>query len=223
MLGDNNGDNDDKHDEGATISGCRSLPAGHRVTSEASHESLPGLPPLVGPEAVRPVLSPTEFVRLWTEQSRPLLSFILSSIPNWNEAEEVLQDVGTTAWEKREQFEVGTNFGAWVQQIAKFKTLSHIKRMGRQSPTDVTLVDLLSQESARRTDETDRRHTALAQCVQKLSAKDRQLLQMRYGRNWRAGRIGEAIGRSTGAIYTALHRIHRALQNCVATQLKVAE
>lgn len=165
-------------------------------------------------------LPPAEFVRLWTSESRRLLSFLASLGLNWSDAEEVLQEVSVTAWEKRDEFRPGSNFGAWVRQIAKFKALSRFRLNGSKPVPSDSLADLIADEFESRSAELDERHSALESCVKKLAPKDIQLLQLRYGREFQANAIADAVGRSVGAVYTALHRIHRALHACVSLQME---
>lgn len=184
------------------------------------NRTRPDQPPF--PLTAKP-LSEGEFVRLWTIESRKLHAFVMSLVPNWNEAEEVLQEVGTTAWEKRGDFIPGTSFSAWLRQIARFKALSVLKQRGRGGIPSDTLTELLAAEADDLAEGFDERQTALVQCIDKLSQKDRRLLQLRYGSQCKASVIADAVGRSVNAIYTALHRVHKTLHDCVTSRLEVAE
>ena len=53
------------------------------------------------------------------EHQRELYAFILSMLPNLTEADDVLQETNMVLWRKREEFEPGTNFGAWARTVAR--------------------------------------------------------------------------------------------------------
>ena len=74
----------------------------------------------------------TEFVRLLTGHQRQLYLFILTLLPDPNDAEYVLGDVNTLLWTKADDFEPGTNFTAWAYRVAHFEVLAFRKRSARQ-------------------------------------------------------------------------------------------
>jgi DNA-directed RNA polymerase specialized sigma24 family protein len=65
-----------------------------------------------------------EFVQLFTHYQRRLFLYILSQLPNPIEAEEVQQETNVVIWSKFAQFREGTNFLAWVSQIANQRRVS---------------------------------------------------------------------------------------------------
>jgi RNA polymerase sigma-70 factor (ECF subfamily) len=61
----------------------------------------------------------------------------------------------------------------------------------------------------------DARFQVLAECLQKLPARDRHLIEVRYRQGQTIKSIAEAVGRSIDAIYRALRRIHKDLLICM--------
>ena len=66
-----------------------------------------------------------EFVRLLTVHQPDIYVYLRSLVLDPDEASEILQDTNLVLWEKRDQFEIGTNFRAWAFQIARYKLLQH--------------------------------------------------------------------------------------------------
>ena len=70
-----------------------------------------------------------EFVSLLTGHQRKLYSFILSLLRNPSDADDVLQETNLVLWQKCNEFEPGTNFGAWAFRVAQFQVMAHRKKM----------------------------------------------------------------------------------------------
>jgi RNA polymerase sigma-70 factor (ECF subfamily) len=73
-----------------------------------------------------------EFVQLFTHHQRRLFLYILSQVTNPVEAEEILQETNVVIWSKFSQFQSGTNFLAWVSQIANFEVMKFRTRKRRE-------------------------------------------------------------------------------------------
>jgi RNA polymerase sigma-70 factor, ECF subfamily len=80
-------------------------------------------------------------------------------------------------------------------------------------------VDALAQTAATLREELDERHEALAQCLQKLPARDRELVLTRYEPGSGVPEAARRSGRSLEAAYKALARIRKLLFDCVTHQL----
>src|SRR5882757_4953413 len=63
------------------------------------------------------------------------------------------------------------------------------------------------------------RHEALAGCLQKLHARDRELVLTRYEPGSGVELAAQRSGRSLEAAYKALGRIRKLLHDCVSNQL----
>lgn len=129
----------------------------------------------------RPVAPSGEFVQLVTRHQRRLFLYILSQVPNVIEAEDVLQETHAIIWSKFSQFHEGTNFLAWVSQIANFEVMKQRtrKKRSRLYFSDEFL-ETVSREALERSDEFEQRRSALVECLAKLRAKDRKLIEQRY-------------------------------------------
>jgi RNA polymerase sigma-70 factor (ECF subfamily) len=132
----------------------------------------------------------------------------------------VAQEVGRVLWEKFDTYEPGTEFLSWAFQIAHFKILQH-RRSKARSPAALAdaVVELIDQEVLQSSSNQDTRQLALADCMQKLPAADRQLIEARYKPGETTQSVAGSLGRSIDAIYRALRRIHKALFECVRRRL----
>lgn len=165
-----------------------------------------------------------EFVDLLARSSRPVYAFIMSLLRRAEDTEEVYQEVCRTLWEKFEQFQSGTNFTAWACEIAYLK-VQEFRRRSRRLPalfSDV-FVEAVEQEFAAEIEEVQRRYTALQDCLEKLTDRDRSLVARRYGGSISPALLAVEEARSVSAIHKALTRIHRALHDCIDRTLRREE
>ena len=162
------------------------------------------------------------FMRQFLAVEPRVYAYIRATILNRADAEEMLQDVATTAWRKFDQFEQGTNFSAWVMKIAYHQVLTFRRSAGRNPiALDQDVVDLLAVAEESSADETGLVREALVHCVDQLEPKDRRLIQLRYDAGNSNQRVAEIDGRSPSAVSRAIHRIRRQLLRCI--QRVVAE
>jgi len=164
-----------------------------------------------------------QFLPLLTQHQRRIFAYIYTLIPNRADAEDLLQETSLTLWEKFETFEPGTDFFAWACRIAYWK-VRNARRKHARSPIiqDERLMESLCEKLAKKQNELDRRHEALAVCLNKLSERDRRLIASRYESGTTVKELAERAGRKVDAMYKTLSRIRCALMVCVSTRVKEA-
>jgi RNA polymerase sigma-70 factor (ECF subfamily) len=59
----------------------------------------------------------------------------------------------------------------------------------------------------------------LLQCLQKLKARDRELIQQRYAPGESGKHLAGALGRPANSVYQSLGRIRRTLWECIQRRL----
>ena len=162
------------------------------------------------------------FVRLLTQNERRVYAFILSLVPNWSDADEILQETNVRLWNEFERFRPGTDFGAWACAVAKFQVLTHRKRAAREKVKFTgDFIDVVAHAMAETDGDAAERHRALQRCVEELSPTNREMLRAYYRHGAVGAQVAAAFGRSIDALYKSLSRIRRALLACVEMKLKV--
>lgn len=169
--------------------------------------------------------NPTEqFVQLLTEHQRQLYAYVVSLLGNTADADEVLQETNLALWRKLDTFQPGSSFVAWASRVAWFEVLAFRKRRGRDRLSfEPELLETLAAESAVRLEGFEAQRRALAHCLTKLSAGDRDLLARRYELGNSAAAVAEQLGRTAQATYQALHRIRLNLALCIRRTLAAEE
>ncbi len=162
-----------------------------------------------------------EFVRELTNHQTSMLSYIRSLAPGSSGARDLLQEVNITLWQKRESFQLGTNFKAWAFQTIRYHILNHRRRLISHGWLifDDDLIERMSPEFESEPDELEERHLALRECLQKLRPQDRELLHHRYATASSLQEYATATHRSAGTLKAILFNLRAALKRCIERKL----
>jgi RNA polymerase sigma-70 factor, ECF subfamily len=165
-----------------------------------------------------------EFLDLLARHERPLAACVHALVPNWQDAEEVLQETRVTLWRQFADFRPGSDFLAWARTVARYIARTHLRRSGyaRQLFSE-DVAEILIQEMQRSPGKDDRRHAALAHCTERLKDDAQKLLRRFYGDGEKIKQIAAEMGRSLHGTYMALSRIRRALLECIELRLRQKE
>ena len=166
----------------------------------------------------------SEFVPLITSNTRRIYTYLLTLVPNRADAEEIFQEVCLLLWERFDEFEPGSHFGAWACRIAYFKVLKFWER-DRQRPAlfSDSVIEVLHEEVIAMDDSADLEYQALAECFKKLSQGDREMIALRYSNEGAPQRLATILHRPVKSIYRSLERIHFALLECVTRRMAIGE
>lgn len=162
---------------------------------------------------------------LITRNQAALTGFLCSLLGNRTAGDEVLQETNLVLWQKREDFEVGTNFKAWAFKIARFQSLAFLKREKRRMEFtfDEEVLEKLSVEAESTFIVNDDREQALDTCLDKLPDEDRELIRDHYYSGQPMTDHAEQVGRSVGALRQVLYRIRNTLRLCIGQNMGTVE
>jgi RNA polymerase sigma-70 factor (ECF subfamily) len=110
---------------------------------------------------------------------------------------------------------------SWFRGVAKNLVLHHFRSNQRAKVVaDSPLVEAMVEAAAlafeeRADDQLAERSRRLMDCLDRLPAKSRDLLKLKYQNGLRAVQIAERLGRSEDAIMKALSRVRQVLADCV--------
>lgn len=136
--------------------------------------------------------------------------------------EDLVQETSLFLWERRTEYEHGTNFRAWAMRVAWFKVMAE-RRDRARSGRVVFSEEIASRLAARaeeRMEESDGRLQALNRCLERVRLQDRRLLEWKYGRRESLTDMAAGLGLSAGSLHKTISRLRLALRHCVEKQLK---
>ena len=157
-----------------------------------------------------------DFVDLMTHHQGRLYGYLLTLTADADAANDILQEANIVLWKQWSQFQPGSNFTAWAFRIAHFQFMAHRQRQLRDKTlfSDELLATLASE--AREVDEQhEQRAAALEKCLERMPARSREAIRLRYADELKVSDMAEVLQRSANAVYQILFRARRWLIECV--------
>jgi RNA polymerase sigma-70 factor (ECF subfamily) len=137
-------------------------------------------------------------------------------VPDYQQADEVLQRVAVTLVRKFDQYDQSRPFAAWAIGVAKYEVLYY----RRERATDKHLFgDEIVEQIASRyevvADEADPLREALRYCLEKLKGRSKSVIELRYRRGLKSHAIADEMSLSSGAVRMLLCRVRETLRRCM--------
>ena len=160
------------------------------------------------------------FTRLLLQNQKRIAGLIFSLVPRGTDADDVMQETCAVMWRKFDEFQIGTDFGAWALRIARYQVMSYYNRHRRaQARLSDETIEALADTLAEARWESSERAEALRTCVSQLKEREFDLIQRRYVTEQTVEKIASHLGSTAQAVYKALARLHLRLLACVNSKL----
>jgi RNA polymerase sigma-70 factor, ECF subfamily len=166
------------------------------------------------------------FVHLIADHQSELRAFVTSLMPGSSDIDDVVQEANKVVWEKRGEFEIGTNFKAWMFSVAKFQVMAAWRDKKRKKEWGVpesVLIKLIDDALATSDNTNVPDHEILHECLQRLRPKDRGLILRRYFDGWRVKKVADEAGRGSDSVKMSLRRIRSLLGICIRRAQRIQE
>lgn len=161
-----------------------------------------------------------EFLPLFLAHQGDLRAFIGALIRDAQTREDVFQAVSLTLWETFDRYDRERSFGAWARGIAARKVL-HEHRSNARFPLVFpaeAIQSILDAYDRTEAPEAPRR-TALRECMERLPARTREVLNLRYEHDLSGEGIASRLGSTAEAVHQTLSRARAALGDCIKQRL----
>ena len=164
------------------------------------------------------------FVNQFTVCQHQIYAFILTLVPNWSDADDLMQETAEVMWRKFQNVGQIDNFCAWGKGIARNKVMNFYAKRKRDRVlfSDSLLDDVVAREE-KTSSHAALRLRALQKCLRKLRSNDLHLIQVLYGHDITIKKLAEEIKRPVQGLYKAMARIHHSLLQCVRRTLSTME
>lgn len=155
-------------------------------------------------------------------------AWLAAHCPLGGDADDVAQCTFVAAITRLADFEVGTDFRAWLFSIARYQLMSEATRLRRVADYHSRLApEILARELERRAQEPEERTTErlmhLRECVAAMGESASKFIQWRYDEQLPLEDMAARTGRSVGAIKKQLWLLRQKLQQCMEDKLAVEE
>ena len=156
----------------------------------------------------------------WAQAQPKVAGFVGAFIHNYNDAQDIIQDVAKAAVETIDTYDPARPFGPWILGVARFKVIDHLRRHGKDRHIfDNDAIDRLTDAYQGNDNQLDDMKAALAHCMQSVGERNRKALNLRYVEDAKPAKIADELGMSAGATRVLLHRVRQALAECVERRL----
>jgi RNA polymerase sigma-70 factor, ECF subfamily len=145
-----------------------------------------------------------------------LRSFVYGLVPDFTEAQDVLQETFLTVTAKAHEFTPGSDFVSWACTIARFKILESLRRRKLKILSEAAVQSLCAAATNL---QHDPRLEFVGRCVEELAPQARRIVGLRYEGAHNPTEIAGIIGWTVRAVSVALSRARRALRDCINRKL----
>jgi RNA polymerase sigma-70 factor (ECF subfamily) len=162
---------------------------------------------------------PSPIQSLFLQHASSIRGYVLGLVGDTAAADDLFQDVFLTIVAREADFRRDGDFLAWVRGIVRFKVLEYYRRQ-RSAPLlfDEALLKRIAESwehAERRRELWERRRNALAQCLERLSPRARQIINLRYAdQPLTPPEIARRVGWTTPSVNVALARARAFLRKC---------
>lgn len=160
-----------------------------------------------------------ELIRLY---ERHVWRIAASLLRDWAATENLVQHIFMDAYAHLDQYQLGTDFGAWVRTIARNRLRKELRSYSREERRLALYREQLAErmradEPGR--DDADLYLNALRHCRESLSEPDAELIRWRYEKGLSFEAIAQRTGQTPAAVQRMLSRVRSRLRACVEGQV----
>jgi RNA polymerase sigma-70 factor (ECF subfamily) len=165
-----------------------------------------------------------QFALLWVSAQPTVAGFVRSLIPDYQQAEEVMQRVAVTLVRKFDQFKPERSFGAWAVGVAKYEILYYRReRATDRHVFDDDIVERIALHYQRFAADADPFRQALEQCLEHLDGRSKEAIELRYASGLASPAVAEKMRLTAGAVRMLLSRARRSLRTCIEQRMRTFE
>ena len=137
-----------------------------------------------------------QLARLWTESQPVVAAYVLSIIPNFHQAEDVLQQVAVALVSEFERFDASRPFLPWVLGIARNIALKSRRDSVRRWKHELSeaLIEQIESAFQEQDDSLPAMRRWLRYCLRKQPKKMLELLQWRYAHDLKPSEVAPRMG-----------------------------
>lgn len=159
---------------------------------------------------------------LYCAYSRSIYAFALRRLRDAAEAEEIVVDTMHEVWRHPERFRGESKFSTWLLGIARFKLLSLIRSREPQHEELAELEETLDsgEEGSFEILAKKQRREAVLQCMDKLSAEQRECLHLVFYEGYGLAEVAAVLGCPENTVKTRLFHARRKLKNALRLMLQ---
>ena len=161
------------------------------------------------------------FMRLWTESQQAVVNYIHATVRDPAAAKDLAQETALVLFRRFGEYDGERPFLGWALGVAQFQVRGFHRDAARSLVCfDTELFDQFTEMWAETAAAASERSSALEVCLERLSARPRQMVRLRYFDELNSEEIARRLGSKSAAVRVALQRIREQLRACLEQQLR---
>jgi len=153
---------------------------------------------------------------LFVQHQRDIFAFILTLVPDRNDAEDVYQQTCLALLEKQSDYDPQREFLPWafgfaLNEVRRFRRAHYRERLQLNDEAIDSLADVQFKSAKRLNAQLE----LLLECLRSLSAAKQELLMQSYAYHGRLKELAGILQIDVNTLYKRLERIRRSLLECI--------
>jgi RNA polymerase sigma-70 factor, ECF subfamily len=162
------------------------------------------------------------FTLLLLKHQQDIFRFVLMFVPHRADAQEIVQETAMALWKNFAAYDAERPFTNWACGFARVEIVRFLRRARRRRLLSAQAIELLVAEERSMPSELEERDRHLRECLARLRADQRTLIEGYYLEERSVETIARTEGRTPAAVYKSLQRIRQILFACVQTKMTMA-
>jgi len=160
------------------------------------------------------------FTRRWTKAQPIVASYLNSVVPDFHEAEDLLQEVAVVLLRKFPTYDGRRPFVGWALGVARLEMLSRRRSRARSLVSyQPRVAERLAATYEEMAPELEQRESALRDCMKTLQGRALEIVRMRYLDSLKPAEIAARLRMAAGTVRVALSRVRSSLVHCIERRL----
>jgi len=166
------------------------------------------------------------FEKLYGKLRKPIMSYVYGFVSNLSVAEEITQEVFLKVYRVRETYAPTAKFSTWLWTITRNAVIDHLRKKHEVLVDDLNYVEQQKQGSSVEQIESElpnseamlvanTENISVHDCLKKLSASQRDALQLRIFSDLSYEEIAETLKTTVTSVKTLLFRAKQGMLGCI--------
>jgi RNA polymerase sigma-70 factor, ECF subfamily len=149
---------------------------------------------------------------LYARHNVRLFRFLLRLMRTEATAEELMNEVFLEAWRKAASFEGRSSVSTWLMAIAHHRAVSQLRKRGETALDEASMANLADSDDTPEVVVQKRsKAQALRDCMQKLSAEHREIIDLVYYHDKSVSEAAEIVGIPENTVKTRMFHARKKL------------
>jgi len=165
------------------------------------------------------------FEELVNRYKKSVFTIVYRIIGQYQQAEDITQEVFLIVYEKLYQFDVGKKFAPWIHRIAVNTTITALRK--KKKVVNVMFDETYIQDNVTGSDlddpqvifERNELSSFINEVIMELPENYRIIIALRYQMDYSNGEIAEVLGISKENVEVKVHRARKAMRNLYMKKL----